>query len=141
MYTPKEISTMKMYFKEMTQTPGAGYKIIEAAEALRRLHQSLPAIEQLELIAWIESISDLDAFVSGSDKDYYVSIAVRQKGLRRANLQHLQRYSSDETGHLKAPNENDDEYTINIWKSEWRYIENFLAQFEIEYRILQPMPQ
>jgi len=136
MPTTGEITAMKMHFTEMVGMPGAGHKLIGAAQALRELHDSMPVVDQVELLAWVRSVSDLESFVSGEDRTYYIRIAVRKKGLRRANLEHLQRYSSDEIADIEATLEEDDEYAINIWKSEWRYIENFLKQFEISYRVV-----
>lgn len=127
---------MKAHFTEMAGMPGAGHKLISAAQALRKLHDAMSVDEQGDLLAWVRSVSDLESFVSGQDDTYYVQIAVQKKGLRRANLEHLQRYSSDETTDIEATLEENDEYGINIWKSEWRYIENFLKQFEIKYRIV-----
>ncbi len=136
MPTTGEIAAVKMHFAEMVGMPGAGHKLINAAQALRQLHDSMSVVEQEELLAWVRSVSNLESFVSGENQTYYIRIAVQKKGLRRANLEHLQRYSSDEITDIEATLEDDDKYVINIWKSEWRYIENFLKQFEINYRVV-----
>jgi len=134
MTTREEITSAKMRFLEAIETPG--YKLIAAAQALRVLYRAQSPAERQNLINWVRLSSDLDTFVSGEDTTYYISIAVLKKGLRRAQLAHLERYSSDETGEIETMHEDRDEYTFNIWRSQWSYVEKFLTQFEIGYRLL-----
>jgi hypothetical protein len=129
----EEVRAIKARFAEMTQTKGAGYKLIGAARDLRDLYRALPAAEQQELAAWVRSFSDLDLFISSEQTSYYVQIAVQKKGLRAANFEHLKRYTSEDIG---GTEEEEDEYIFNIWKSEWPYIQGFLKQFEISYRLM-----
>jgi len=136
MPTPAEIRAIKITFAEAIDEHASAHKLIAAAKALRTLYRSLPKEEQMELIEWVRLRSALDSFINGEDKAYYIQIAVRRKGLRRANVEHLERYSSEETGVIDGANDDDDEYVFNIWRSEWPYIENFLKQFEIGYRIV-----
>lgn len=135
MPTPEEIKVLKVNFVDAVTTQASGHKLIRAAKALRELYEMLPADERSTLVEWVRSISDLDKFISGEDKNYYTPVAVVKKGLRRANLEHLQRYTSEEADDIEGP-EGQEEYTFNIWKSEWLYIETFLKQFEIQYRVL-----
>src|SRR6186713_2487458 len=130
MTTREEITSAKMRFLEAIETPG--YKLIAAAQALRALYRAQSPAERQNLINWVRLSSDLDTFVSGEDTTYYISIAVLKKGLR---LAHLERYSSDETGEIETMHEDRDEYTFNIWRSQWSYVEKFLTQFEIGYRL------
>jgi hypothetical protein len=137
----EEVRAIKARFAEMAQTQGAGHKLIDAAKNLRNLYRSLSAGEQQELVAWIRSFSDLDSFVSSEETSYYVQIAVQKKGLRLANFEHLKRYTSEDISDITGTEEEVTEYVFNIWKSEWRYVEGFLKQFEITYRFMtQPGP-
>ena len=137
MTTTDEVRTRKIHFVDAVTTPGSGHKLIRAAKNLREIYASLSDDEQGVLLEWVRLTSDLDTFISGEDRDYYTPVAVPKKGLRRANLEHLQRYTSEETADIEGTEEDDDgEYTFNIWKSEWPYVENFLKQFEIRYRVL-----
>ncbi|AYB31482.1 hypothetical protein [Chryseolinea soli] len=131
-----EIRTRKINFVDAVTTPSSGHKLIRAAKELREIYASLPEDDQGILLEWVTLTSDLDKFVSGEDRSYYTPVAVLKKGLRRANLEHLQRYTSEETGDIEGMDSVDDEYTFNIWKSEWIYVETFLKQFEIRYRVL-----
>jgi hypothetical protein len=131
-----EIKTRKIQFNDAVTTPGSGHKLIRAAKDLREVYVSLSEDEQGILLEWVRLTSNLDRFISGEDQNYYTPVAVVKKGLRRANLEHLQRYTSEETGDIEGADTADDEYTFNIWKSEWPYVENFLKQFEIRYRVL-----
>ena len=123
-----------MRFLEAIETPG--HKLIAAAQALRVLYRAQSPAERQNLIDWVRLSSDLDKFISGEDTTYYICVAVLKKGLRRAQLDHLERYSSDVTGEIAAMHEESDEYTFNIWRSQWSYVEKFLKQFEIRYRLV-----
>ncbi|HEY5747244.1 MAG TPA: hypothetical protein VIU12_14280 [Chryseolinea sp.] len=136
MTTTDEVRTRKIHFADAATTPGSGHKLIRAAKNLREIYASLSSDEQRVLLEWVRLTSNLDTFISGEDRDYYTPVAVPKKGLRRANLEHLQRYTSEETDDIEGADEGNDEYTFNIWKSEWPYVENFLKQFEIRYRVL-----
>ncbi|HTF17750.1 MAG TPA: hypothetical protein VK658_06745 [Chryseolinea sp.] len=136
MPTPEEARVIKKAFADAVETSSSGHKVIAAAKTLRELYSSLSEPERMDLLVWVRLRSPLDSFVSGEDRAYYVQVAVQKKGLRRANLEHLERYSSEETGFIKGVYDDNDEYTFNIWKSEWRYIEGFLKQFEMVYRIV-----
>ena len=136
MSTQEEARVIRMKFAEAVEAPASGHKVIAAAKALRDYYRTLPEIEKRDLIEWVRVRSSLHSFIDGNDTAYYVQIAVPKKGLRRANLEHLERYSSEETGTLSEAHSDSDEYTFNIWKSEWRYIEGFLKQFEIGHRIV-----
>ncbi|MBL0742985.1 hypothetical protein [Chryseolinea lacunae] len=135
MPTPEEIRVHKVEFVDAVTTQRSGHKLIRAAKALRELCAALPEDERNTVVQWVRSISDLDRFVSGDDKSYYQPVAVVKKGLRRANLEHLQRYTSEESADIEGADDND-EYTFNIWKTEWIYVETFLKQYEIPYRVL-----
>jgi hypothetical protein len=136
MFLSEDAKTIKKVFAEVVDEDASAHKVIAAAKAMRELYNSLPEDEQTELIAWVRLHSDLDAFVAGTDNDYYIKIAVPRKGLRRANLEHLERYSSEATETIAAVNEDDDEYSFNIWRSQWGYIEQFLKQYDLAYRIV-----
>ena len=136
MPTPEEAKAIKINFSDAVETSASAHKLIAAAKALRGLYRSLPEADKNELIEWVRLRSNLDAFISGQDLNYYLQIAVPTKGLRRANLEHLERYSSEETTMIATKYADGDEYMFNIWKSEWRYVENFLKQFDISYRIV-----
>ena len=136
MASPEEIKAIKTRFAEMTETPGAGHKLIDAARALRDLYRSLPDTRQVELAEWVRSFSDLDSFVCGTETSFYVQIAVRKKGVRRANFEHLERYTSEDIVVITGEEEEDNEYIFHIWKTEWRYVEGFLKEFEIPYRLM-----
>ena len=136
MPTLDEIRAIKNTFSDAVEEHASAHKVIAAAKALREVYRSLPKAEQMDLIEWVRLRSDLDTFINGENKTYYVQIAVLQKGLRRANLEHLERYSSEETAVIEGEQDAGDEYVFNIWRSEWRYIENFLKQFEISYRVV-----
>lgn len=136
MTTTDEVRTRKINFVDAVTTPGSGHKLIRAAKNLREIYGSLSGDEQNVLLEWVRLTSNLDTFISGEDRDYYTPVAVPRKGLRRANLEHLQRYTSEETADIEGTEEDDGEYTFNIWRSEWPYVENFLKQFEIRYRVL-----
>jgi hypothetical protein len=141
MSTPEDTRTIKMIFADAVEAPASAHKVIAAAKALRELYRALPDVERKSLIEWVRLRSNLDSFISGEDKTYFIRIAVPKKGLRRANLEHLERYSSEETGTIEAAQTANDEYTFNIWKSEWPYIEGFLKQMEIAYRIMPGTPE
>ena len=136
MPTLDEIRAIRNTFSDAVEEHASAHKVIAAAKALREVYRSLPKAEQMDLIEWVRLRSDLDTFINGENRTYYVQIAVLQKGLRRANLEHLERYSSEETGVIDGEHDDGDEYVFNIWRSEWRYIENFLKQFEISYRVV-----
>lgn len=125
-----------MIFANAVEPPASGNKVIAAAKALREFYRSLSDVERNELIAWVRLRSHLDSFINGEDTAYYIQVAVPRKGLRRASLEHLERYSSEETGTITAAFADNDEYIFNIWKSEWQYVEGFLKQFDIAYRVL-----
>ena len=120
----------------MAELPGAGHKLIEAARNLRATYHGLSSHEQQLLIEWVRLISDLDTFITGENKTYYVRVAVPEKGLRRADLNHLERYSSEATDIISGRQHDDDKYVFNIWKSELKYVENFLKQYGINYQLL-----
>ena len=130
------LTEQKKYFAEMVALPSAGHKLIKAAQTLRETYPTLTGTEKAELVSWIKLISDLDKFVTGEDQSYYTSIAIIKRGFRRANLEHLAKYSSEDVGSIVAEDERDDEYRFNIWNTEFQYIKTFLNQFAIEYRIL-----
>jgi hypothetical protein len=136
MFTPEDVRAIKMMFSDAVEEHASAHKLIAAAKRLRELYRSLPEGDRVDLIAWVRLRSNLDSFVNGENKTYYVQVAVLRKGLRRANLEHLERYSSEETSTIEGADEDDDEYVFNIWRSEWRYIENFLKQFDIRYRVV-----
>lgn len=127
----------KAHFAEMVDLPNAGHKLINAAKALRDDYVTLTDTEKSDLIEWVQLISALDRFITGEDQSYYVRIAVPKKGLRRANLEHLAKYSSEEVGDVDAADGHGDEYQFNIWKSEYVYIKTFLKQYDIEYRLVE----
>ncbi len=126
----------KTYFAEMVALPNAGHKLILAAKTLREKYQTLTDSEKTNLVDWVKLISNLNTFITGEDQTYFIQVAVVKKGLRRANVEHLAKYSSEEVGNVEAPDERDDEYVFNIWKSEFQYIKTFLNQFDIAYRIV-----
>lgn len=134
MPTKEEVRAIKTIFSEAVDAASA-HKIIVAAKALRELYSTLTANEKSDLDDWVRLRSDLLPFITGEDKSYFIQVAVRKKGLRRANLEHLERYSSEATATIESDTD-DDEYRFNIWKSEWSYVQNFLKQFDIAHRIL-----
>lgn len=136
MSTQEEARVIKRIFADAVEAPASGHKVIAAARAMRVHYRTLPENEKDVLIEWVRVRSNLDSFINGDDTAYYIQIAVPKKGLRRANLEHLERYSSEDTGILTATYADSDEYIFNIWKSEWRYIVGFLKQFEIVHRVV-----
>lgn len=134
--TTDTLRTHKKTFSEMVEQRNAGHKLIDAAKTLREDYKLLTDVEKRELVDWVQSISVLDKFVTGEDQAYFTSVAVLKKGLRRYNVEHLARYSSEEVVDLDAVDTDDDEYVFRIWKSELTYIKTFLTQYDIKYRIV-----
>jgi len=132
--TPEDLRSAKLRFLEVVESPG--HELIAAARTLRLLYRSQNADEQQQLIQWVRSASDLAGFVSGSDTAYYVGVAIRKHDLHRAQLEHLQRYSSDEIAEIEAIFKDEDEYALKIWLSEWRQAATFLTEFDIPFRII-----
>jgi hypothetical protein len=136
MFSSEDEKSIRKVFNEVVEEGRSSHKVIAAAKAIRALYNSLPEAEKSKLIEWVRLRSDLDAIITGEDSNYYIQIAVPKKGLRRANLEHLERYSSEATELIPSDHEDDVEYCFNIWRSQRDYVERFLKQFGIAHRIV-----